>query len=81
MVGKAKEGQTGTLVRWKADSTIFDTIEYDPEHIERRLRELAYLNKEVTLTFTNERDVPDVSNDVRKQAVETEKAIQSRAGR
>ena len=28
-----------------------------------------------------ERDVPDVSNDVRRQAVETEKAIQSRAGR
>jgi hypothetical protein len=26
-----------------------------------------------------ERDVPDVSNDVRKQALETEKAIQARA--
>jgi hypothetical protein len=29
---------------------------------------------------TYERDLPDVSNDVRRQAVETEKAIQARAG-
>ncbi len=57
VAGKADEGEKGTLVRWKADNTIFDTIEYDPEIIEKRLRELAYLNKEVTLTFTNERDV------------------------
>jgi hypothetical protein len=27
-----------------------------------------------------ERDVPDISNDVRQQAVETEKAIRTRAG-
>jgi DNA gyrase subunit B len=57
VTGKAKDGQTGTLVRWKADDTIFDTIDYDAEIIERRLRELAYLNKDVTLTFTNELDV------------------------
>jgi len=55
-VGKAKDGQTGTLVRWKADPKIFGDLEYDPERITRRLRELAYLNKDVTLTFTNERD-------------------------
>jgi DNA gyrase subunit B len=56
VVGKAKPNQRGTLVRWKADPLIFGDLQYDPERITRRLRELAYLNKEVTLTFTNERD-------------------------
>jgi len=27
-----------------------------------------------------ERDLPDISNDVRRQAIETEKAIRTRAG-
>jgi DNA gyrase subunit B len=48
--------RTGTTVRWKADPEIFGDIEYDPERIMRRMRELAYLNKEVTLVFVNERD-------------------------
>ena len=57
VIGKAKAAEHGTLVRWHADPQIFGEHQYDPEIIERRLRELAYLNKEVTLTFTNERDL------------------------
>ena len=57
VVGKAKAGEHGTLVHWHADPIIFDDNQYDAEVIERRLRELAYLNKEVTLTFTNMRDL------------------------
>lgn len=57
VIGKAKASEHGTLVRWHADPEIFgEETNYDPERIERRLRELAYLNKELTLTFTNERD-------------------------
>jgi DNA gyrase subunit B len=33
----------GTLVTWKADSTIFETDVIDPNIVRRRLRELAYL--------------------------------------
>ncbi len=57
MIGKAKTGEHGTLVRWHADPQIFGDLQYDGEKIERRLRELAYLNKEITLTFTNLRDL------------------------
>ena len=57
IVGKAKPDQHGTLVRWHADPIIFGDCQYDPEIMERRLRELAYLNKNLTLTFTNERDL------------------------
>jgi DNA gyrase subunit B len=56
IVGKARANEHGTLVRWHADPQIFGDHVYDAERIERRLRELAYLNKEITLTFTNERD-------------------------
>ncbi len=56
VTGKAKATEHGTLVHWHADPEIFGEHQYDPERIERRLRELAYLNKELTLTFRNERD-------------------------
>ena len=59
VIGKAKPGEHGTAVRWHADPEIFGDHQYDAEKIERRLRELAYLNKELTLTFTNERALPE----------------------
>jgi DNA gyrase subunit B len=54
VIGKARTGERGTLVRWHADPEIFGDNQYDAERIERRLRELAYLNKEITATFINE---------------------------
>lgn len=56
VIAKAKPGEHGTLVHWHGDPTIFDIVHYDPERIERRLKELGYLNKDLTLTFRNERD-------------------------
>ncbi len=53
-IGKCKPDEHGTLVHWHGDADIFGEHQYDPEKIERRLRELAYLNKEITLSFTNE---------------------------
>ncbi|MDI6827524.1 MAG: DNA topoisomerase subunit B [Armatimonadota bacterium] len=51
-IGKTKE--TGTYTRWLADHEIFGKIEYNPEILTQRLRELAYLNKQVKITFTIE---------------------------
>ena len=51
--GKAKGG-SGTYVRWIADHEIFGTIEYNTEILSQRLRELAYLNKQVKIIFTIE---------------------------
>ncbi len=76
VIGKAKPGEHGTLVRWHADPEIFADFQYDAEKIERRLRELAYLNKETTLTFTNERDPEPVDEmEVAAAAEGTEGAI------
>ena len=49
--------ETGTLVRFKADPTIFkETTSYDFETLNSRLRQLAFLNKGIRLTLTDLRE-------------------------
>jgi DNA gyrase subunit B len=45
----------GTLTRFRADPTMFETIEYSFETIVQRLRESAYLTKGVWITLRDER--------------------------
>ncbi len=45
----------GTKVTFLPDDTIFETVEYNFDTIERRLRELAFLTNGVTITLTDER--------------------------
>lgn len=62
IIGTTKE--TGTLVRFKADPTIFkDTTVYDYETLNSRLRQLAFLNKDIRLTLTDKRTSDGPSND------------------
>jgi DNA gyrase subunit B len=52
----ANVSQTGTSVRFKPDLQIFTTgIEFDYTTLSSRLRELAYLNAGVKITFTDHR--------------------------
>ena len=46
---------TGTKIRFLPDATIFETVEFDYDVLEKRLRELAYLNKGVRITLLDER--------------------------
>ncbi|QRN85098.1 DNA topoisomerase (ATP-hydrolyzing) subunit B [Clostridia bacterium] len=46
---------TGTEIRFKADSEIFDTVVYEFEILAHRLRELSYLNKGLRIHLTDER--------------------------
>lgn len=52
-LGKTKKN--GTMIRFKPDHTIFDTVDFQAESIVYRLRELAFLNKGITITFTDQR--------------------------
>ncbi|PKL25817.1 MAG: DNA topoisomerase (ATP-hydrolyzing) subunit B [Spirochaetae bacterium HGW-Spirochaetae-3] len=45
----------GTIVRFAADPTIFETTVYSFDVLANRLRELAFLNKGLTITLTDER--------------------------
>ncbi|HRO40741.1 MAG TPA: DNA topoisomerase (ATP-hydrolyzing) subunit B [Flavobacteriales bacterium] len=46
---------TGTIVTFHPDTTIFQVSEYSYDTLAARLRELAFLNKGITLTLTDER--------------------------
>ena len=45
----------GTIVRFWADSEIFESVDYDSSLVSNRLRELAFLNKGTTVIFRDER--------------------------
>ena len=50
----------GTMVTFLPDNTIFtQTTEYNYDTIAARMRELSYLNKGITITLTDKRDVND----------------------
>ncbi|MGE7384949.1 DNA topoisomerase (ATP-hydrolyzing) subunit B [Streptomyces sp. NPDC004126] len=49
-------GETGTSVTFWADGDIFETTEYSFETLSRRFQEMAFLNKGLTLTLTDERE-------------------------
>jgi len=51
-----KTNQRGTLIWFKPDSTIFITTEYKFSTLATRLKELAFLNKGITLEIIDERE-------------------------
>ena len=51
-IGDSKK--TGTKVRFLADSTIFETLEYDFSTLEERFREIAFLNKGLHITIEDQ---------------------------
>jgi DNA gyrase subunit B len=56
VVGKARA--TGTTVHFKPDPEIFTVLEYSYTTLADRLRQLAFLNRGVTITLTDERADP-----------------------
>jgi len=48
--------RTGTTVRFWADPEVFETTTYNAETIARRLQEMAFLNKGLVLTLTDQRE-------------------------
>ena len=54
IVGKC-EG-TGTMISFKPDADIFDTVVFDFDTLETRLREMAFLNKSVRIELKDERE-------------------------
>ena len=55
--GKAGK-KTGTKVTFKPDGTIMDVTVFNYDTLAQRLRELAFLNKGLTITLTDERAEP-----------------------
>ena len=55
-IGEASPEAHGTTTKFKADPEIFETTVYEFSVLESRLKELAYLNKGLTITLIDERD-------------------------
>ena len=54
IVGESKK--TGSKTMFRPDPEIFDEVEYDFGTLEHRLREMAFLNKGVRITLSDERE-------------------------
>ena len=57
-IGESKK--TGTLVRFLADDTIFESLEYEYDVLEKRLREIAFLTKGLKITLEDKRDEENI---------------------
>lgn len=56
--------ETGTKTRFKPDSEIFDTIEFDYDTMLSRYREMAFLNKGVYIKLTDNREEEPIVNEL-----------------
>lgn len=54
IIGETKEN--GTTIEFIPDSSIFEVVEFDKEILKKRFKELAYLNHQITINFSDERD-------------------------
>lgn len=63
VIGDCEMDRTGTTVTFKPDGEIFDTDIYDYETLKVRTRELAFLNKGLSLTLRDDRDEEDTTGD------------------
>ena len=51
VVGSCRKSDTGTKVTFYPDDTIFETVEFKTDIIRKKLKEVAYLNKGLTIVF------------------------------
>ncbi|MGZ5364344.1 MAG: ATP-binding protein, partial [Mycobacterium sp.] len=82
--GTLKQGdatkKTGTTVRFWADPEIFETTNYDFETVARRLQEMAFLNKGLTITLADERvAAAAVTEEVVSDTAEAPKSAEEKA--
>jgi len=82
--GTLKQGETtrktGTTVRFWADPTVFETTTYDFETVARRLQEMAFLNRGLTINLTDERvSEVEVVDEVVSDTAEAPKSAQDKA--
>lgn len=82
--GELKKGdktkKSGTTIRFWADPNVFETTNYDFETVSRRLQEMAFLNKGLTIELTDERvRVEEVVDEVVSDTAEAPKSAEEKA--
>lgn len=82
--GTLKQGEatkkTGTTVRFWADPDVFETTTYDFETVARRLQEMAFLNKGLTISLSDERvTAEEVTDEVVSDMADAPKTAEQKA--
>ncbi len=54
VIGKCNKSDTGTKVTFYPDDTIFETVDFKADVIQKKLKEISYLNKNLLLSFKDE---------------------------
>jgi DNA gyrase subunit B len=54
VVGKCAKSDTGTKVTFYPDDSIFETVEFKSETIQKKLKEIAFLNKNLKINYYDE---------------------------
>ncbi|MDF2952069.1 MAG: hypothetical protein K0S18_1652 [Anaerocolumna sp.] len=54
VVGKCNKSDTGTKVTFYPDDSIFETVEFKAETIKKKLKEIAFLNKNLMIHFIDQ---------------------------
>ena len=62
-IGDCEENRTGTTVTFKPDPEIFDSDIYDYNTLMVRIRELAFLNKGLSINLRDDRDDEDTTGE------------------
>ena len=63
VIGECEPTRTGTYVTFKPDPDIFDTDIYDYDTLKVRVRELAFLNKGLSINIRDDRDDEDTTGE------------------
>ena len=63
VIAECDINRTGTTVTFKPDPTIFDSEIYDYETLKVRIRELAFLNKGLSISLRDDRDEEDTTGE------------------
>ena len=63
VIGECESERTGTHVTFKPDPEIFDTDVYDYETLKVRVRELAFLNRGLSINIRDDRDEEDTTGE------------------
>ncbi|MDO4168012.1 MAG: DNA gyrase subunit B [Eubacteriales bacterium] len=56
VIGKCRKADTGTKVTFYPDPEIFESVIFKPDIVKKKLKEIAYLNKNLKLVYYNEAD-------------------------
>ena len=72
--GKASQ-KTGTIQTFYPDPEIFETVEFEFETLRARFQQMAFLNKGLTISLTDERDQFEGGDEVAEEEYEKDKVL------